>query len=204
MIGPKITHNAPASGLFKYWLARGWLWLSGWDVVGKVPENSSFVLVGAHHTSNWDFIYSLLAAFIFRVKISWMGKSSLFRWPVGGFMRALGGIAIDRSSPHGVVSQIARQLMHADKLVVMIAPDGTRKKTEHWKSGFYWIARKAQVPIVCAYLDYEHKQAGIGLSIIPGDNVKADMDRIRGFYANIPAKHPDKVTPVRLRDEEER
>lgn len=203
MIGPQLTHNAKASGLIKYWLARLWFWITGWDVVGEVPKDSSFILVGAHHTSNWDFIYSLTAAFIFRVKISWMGKHTLFKRPYGFVMRALGGIPVDRTSPHGVVSQMANQLRNADSLVVMIAPDGTRKKMQHWKSGFYWIAREAQVPVVCAFLDYERKQAGIGLSILPGDDVEADMDEIRAFYKDVAAKFPEKMTPVRLRKEKE-
>jgi len=175
--------------------------MTGWEITGAIPDYSKFVLVGAHHTSNWDFIYGLSAAFIFRLKISWMGKDSLFRPPLGFIMRALDGIAVDRSSHHDVVTQIAQQLKHADKLVVAIAPEGTRKKMNHWRSGFYWIAKQAQVPIVCAYLDYEKKQVCVGLSIVPGDDVKQDMDRIREFYKDVAAEIPGKVTPVRLRDE---
>lgn len=201
MIGPALTHNAPSSGLVKYWLARMFLRLTGWDVIGQVPQASNFVLIGAHHTSNWDFIFGLCATYVFRLKASWMGKDSLFRWPFGYVMRALGGIAVDRSSPHGVVSQIVQQLKNTNGLVVMIAPEGTRKKKENWKSGFYWIARQAQVPIVCGYLDYERKQACIGLSMQPTDNVEQDMDRIREFYEDVIARKPEKVTPVRLRDE---
>lgn len=201
MIGPQLTHKAPASGLLKYWLARTFLRLTGWDVIGQVPPATNFVLIGAHHTSNWDFVLGLCATYVFRLKVSWMGKDSLFRWPFGYVMRALGGIAVDRSSPHGVVSQIVQQLKHSNGLAVMIAPEGTRKKKENWKSGFYWIARQAQVPIVCGYLDYERKQACIGLSILPSDNVEQDMDRIREFYQDVIPRKSEKVSPVRLRDE---
>lgn len=201
MISSKLTHRAPASGLLKYWLARCWYWLSGWDVVGEVPDAKKFVLVAAHHTSNWDFLYGLCATFIFRLKTSWMGKDALFKWPLGLFMRFLGGIAIDRSSHHGVVEQTAEQLIKAESLVISLVADGTRKKMEYWKSGFYWIAYKAQVPIVCGYLDYARKQACIGLSFIPTGDVKRDMDRIRDFFKDVQGRKPEKQTPVRLNDE---
>ena len=203
MIGPELNHKAPASGLIKYWLARCCLWLAGWKVVGELPPDKKFVLVGAHHTSNWDLLFGLCGIFIFRLKASWMGKDVLFKWPLGIIMRSLGGIAIDRSSHHGVVEETAEQFKNAEKLVILIAADGTRKKMECWKSGFYWIAHKAQVPIVCAYLDYARKQACIGLSFTPTGNVKQDMDRIRDFYKNIKGRKPEKQTPVHLHDEED-
>lgn len=130
-----------------------------------------------------------------------MGKSSLFKWPLGILMRSLGGIAIDRSSHHGVVDQTAERLKNTEKLVILLAADGTRKKMDHWKSGFYWIAYKAQVPIVCGYLDYSSKQACIGLSLIPTGDVKRDMDKIRDFYKKIKGKKPEQQTPVYLNDE---
>lgn len=201
MIGPEISHKAPASGLIKYWLARFWYGITGWNVVGELPPDKKFVLVGAHHTSNWDFPFGLCAIFIFRLKASWMGKNALFIWPLGIVMRSLGGIAIDRSSQHGIVEQTAEQLKNTEKLVILLAADGTRKKMDHWKSGFYWIAYKAQVPIVCGYLDYARKQACIGLSFMPTGNVKQDMDRIREFYKDVRGRKPEKQTPVYLNDE---
>jgi len=201
MIGPKLTHNAPASGLIKYWLGRCLFWFAGWDVIGELPKDGKFVLIGAHHTSNWDFPYGMAAIFIYRLKASWMGKDALFKWPLGIVMRSLGGVAIDRSSPHGVVEQITQQLKKSEQLVIMLAADGTRKKMEFWKSGFYWIAHKAQVPVVCGYLDYRRKEACIGLSFVPTGNVKQDMDKIRDFYRGIEGKRGNQETPVRLNDE---
>ena len=201
MLGPGLIHNAPASGLIKYWIARAWFWVTGWDVVGKFPDDKKFVLIGAHHTSNWDFPYGLCATFIFRLKTSWMGKDALFKWPQGIFMRSLGGIPIDRSSRQGVVEQVAQQLKDADKLVILIAADGTRKKMESWKSGFYWIAHKAQVPVVCGYLDYSRKLACIDYWFIPSGDIKKDMDKVRDFYKNIKGRRPEQQTPVILSDE---
>lgn len=201
MIDSKLIHSAPASGLIKYWLGRSWYWLTGWDVIGEVPDAKKFVLIGAPHTSNWDFPYGICATFIFRLKTSWMGKDALFKFPLGVLMRSLGGIAIDRSSHHGVVGQTTEWLKNAEKLVVLIAVDGTRKKTDHWKSGFYWIALEARVPIVCAYLDYSHKRACIGLTFTPTGDVKTDMDRIRDFYDGIRGRKTEQETPVKLVDE---
>ena len=201
MISSKIQHKAPSSGLVKYWLARGWYGITGWEVVGKLPMHRKFVLIGAHHTSNWDFVFGLGAIFIVRLKASWMAKDSLFIWPLGSVMRALGGNAVDRSACHGVVQQTIDLLQESEQLVVMLSTEGTRKKAEFWKSGFYWIAHGAQVPIVCGYLDYEKKQACLGLTLMPSGSVKKDMDLIREFYRNVQAKKLAQVSPVCLQNE---
>lgn len=178
------------------------MWFFGWDVVGQVPAGGKFVLIGAPHTSNWDFPFGLAALYIYRLKVSWMGKDALFRKPFGGVMRWLGGIAIDRDSPHGVVEQITEQFRNSQKLVVLITPSATRKKRDYWKSGFYRIACAAQVPILCGYLDYKRKQAGLGLSFVPTGAIKNDMDRIREFYQGIQGKRPELTTRIRLQDED--
>ncbi|MDA3870047.1 MAG: lysophospholipid acyltransferase family protein [Gammaproteobacteria bacterium] len=201
MIPARLTHNAPASSLIKYWIGRIFMAITGWRVTGEVPPYKKFVLIGAHHTSNWDFPFGLAMTFIFRIKTQWMAKHTLFRWPMGIFMRALGGIAVDRKRSQGITEQMTQALEQADKMVIMIAPSGTRKKAPHWKSGFYRIAHQANVPIVCASLDFKHKVANIGLSLMPSGDVKKDMDRIREYYKDIQARYPDKVTPVRLAEE---
>lgn len=202
MIGPKIQHDGPPSSLAAYWVARFIMRVFGWDVVGQLPAGKKYVMIGAPHTSNWEFPFGLSALYIYRIKVSWIGKESLFKRPFGGFMRCLGGIAVNRDSPHGVVDQIVKQFEKSNRMAIAIAPPGTRKKSAYWKSGFYWIAHKAKVPIVCGYLDYAHKEVGLGLSFIPTGNVKEDMDRIRDFYKGIQAKYPEMATPIRLSDED--
>lgn len=130
-----------------------------------------------------------------------MGKHTLFEGMKGFFMRALGGIAVDRSHPNGVVGQMAEALKHADQLVIMLAPSGTRKKMPNWKSGFYRIAHQANVPIVCGYLDFKRKEANIGLTFQPSGNIKQDMDLIRKYYDGVHAKYPEMSTPVMLAEE---
>ena len=202
MLCPGISHDGPPSGLVRYWIGRLWMGLFRWKVAGEIPAGGKFVLIAAPHTSNWDLPFMLAAACILRIKVSWMGKDTLFRKPFGGFMRWLGGIAINRAKNHGVVDQVAEQFGQPDPLVVAVPVSGTRKKTDYWKSGFYWIAHTAQVPIVCGYLDYHRKAAGLGLSFVPTGDVKADMDRIREFYEGIQGKYPALTATIRLRDEQ--
>ncbi len=196
-----FNHDGPVSGWFGYWLGRLILGLFGWSVEGQLPPGKKFILIGAPHTSNWDFPFALAAAHVFRIKMSWMGKDALFRKPFGAFMRHLGGIPIRRDSREGVVDQIVRRFNETERLVIAIAPSGTRSQASHWKSGFYWIAHSAGVPIVCVYMDYDRKVVGLGLSFVPSGDVGADMDKIREFYRDIKGKKPEIATPIRLSDE---
>ncbi len=196
-----IQHNTARTGIIKYWLARCFLRLLGWKIEGQLPPHNKFVMIGAPHTSNWDFVIAIPALYVLRIKASWMGKDSLFRWPIGFFMRRLGGIPIDRSNAHGVVAQTVQRLKQADRLVILIPPKGTRGKTRFWKSGFYHIARLAKVPVVCASLDFASKTARIGYSFVPSGDVKRDMDKVREFYAPARGKHVEWEDSIRLKEE---
>jgi len=170
----------------------------GWKVTGELPPDKKFVLIGAPHTSNWDFFLGLATIFIFRIKARWLAKDAIFIWPVSVLLRSLGGKPVNRQHPHGVVGQMVNTLTQSEQQVIMLAPSGTRKKMPNWKSGFYHIAQQANVPVVCAYLDFRRKEANIGLSFIPTGNVKQDMDMVREYYKDIHAKFPEKVTLVGL------
>jgi 1-acyl-sn-glycerol-3-phosphate acyltransferase len=135
------------------------------------------------------------------LKINWKGKSTLFTPPLGYIMRALGGIAVDRGKNTNVVDKLAIRFSNGKKLALVVSAPGTRRQAQFWKSGFYWIAHKAQVPVVCGYLDYRKKVAGMGLSFVPTGNVTTDMDRIREFYRDIAGRYPDQVTPPLLKEE---
>ncbi len=190
----------PQAGHFAFWIGKIVLHLFGWKVVANIPAGNQFVLIGAHHTSNWDLPLGLAMLYSLRLKVSWMGKQSLFRWPLGSVIRFLGGIPVDRHNPSGVIQQMAQQFRTHQKLIIGLAPSGTRSKRPYWRSGFYWLAKEANVPILCAALDYKTKTAHIGSSFMPSDNVEQDMAQIRDFYANIQAKYPASTTPVRLRE----
>jgi 1-acyl-sn-glycerol-3-phosphate acyltransferase len=199
---PKVDHPGPTTPWLLYWAARLWMWVFGWDVEGDSPQAAKGVVIAAPHTSNWDLPHMLAASLVFRVRLSWLGKHTLFRPPFGWFMRALGGRPIDRTTPQGAVKSVADQLVAADKLFIAVPPSGTRSRRENWKSGFYWIAYSAQVPIVCGYLDYSRKKAGLGFSFVPTGDVRSDMERIRDFYADKRGKFPDCETPAILREEQ--
>ncbi len=177
------------------------MWVFGWDVEGDAPQVTRGVLIAAPHTTNWDLPHMLAASFIFRLRISWMGKHTLFRWPFGWFMRKLGGIPIDRTSPHGVVEQVAERLRQADLLIIAVPPAGTRRKSNRWKSGFYWIAHSAGVPVICGSLDYQRRCAGLGFVFHPSGDVDADMAQVRAHYANIEGRYPALESTVRLKEE---
>ncbi len=167
--------------------SRAFLRLNGWTVEGALPpEAVKSVLIAAPHTSNWDLPYTLMVAFCLHLNIYWMGKASLFRWPFGPLMRWLGGIAVDRSKSTNLVSAAAAAIKAADgPLQLVVPPEGTRDKTRHWRTGFYFIALEAGVPIVMAYMDYERKRSGLGPIFTPSGDVEADMAEIKRFYAPI-------------------
>ena len=189
------------TGWFKYGLGKLWMKSQGWKFEGELPADGKFMLICAPHTSNWDFIYLLAIMFIFRIKVSWMGKHTLFKKPFGNFMKWLGGIPVDRTSTHGVVDQIAQRFAEQDDLIIAIAPEGTRHYKDHWKSGFYHIAYKAQVPLLLGYVDYEKKQAGSGPAFVPTGDVKKDMQVIRDFYQDIRGANPKDESRIVLREE---
>jgi 1-acyl-sn-glycerol-3-phosphate acyltransferase len=182
-------------------LARGLLWLTGWRPEGERPAARRFVLIAAPHTSNWDLAYLLALAVVFDVRISWMGKHALFRAPLGWFMRAAGGIPVVRHRRGNLVEQAAQLLRDSDALALVVPSEGTRGYVPHWKSGFYHIARAADVPIVLGYLDYSRKRGGFGPELIPTDDVRADMEEIRAFYADKVGRHPEQTGEIRLKEE---
>lgn len=165
--------------------------LNGWTIEGSLPPQAAkAVLIAAPHTSNWDLPYTLMTGFVLNLNLYWMGKASLFALPFGPVMRWLGGIAVDRSKSNNLVAASAQALVEADGPVqLVVPPEGTRGKTRHWKTGFYYIALEAKVPIVLAYMDYERKAAGLGPLFVPTGDVERDMEEIKRFYAGVKGRN---------------
>jgi len=174
----------------------------GWQKAGQVPNARNMVIIAAPHTTNWDFIFLLAAAYSFGISVNWLGKDSLFRSPLGPILRFLGGVPVDRSKRNNLVQSLSAQIERGSGIALVIPPSGTRRKTEHWKSGFYRIAEAAQIPLVCGYLDYQKKEAGLGLAFLPSD-LSRDMNRIREFYEPIVGKYPENKSRIRLREEDQ-
>ena len=181
------------------WLAKAGLRLFGWRLVGTPLDIPKYVLIGAPHTSGWDLLVLVAAAFALQTKISWMGKKGLFETPYGWFLKILGGLPIDRSGSHSYVQQVTQKFRDADQLVLVIAPEGTRKKAEFWKSGFYYIALNANVPIAFAFVDYKRKMTGQLMGLMPSGDIEADMKIIRDFYQEMNGKYPEKFGKIQIR-----
>lgn len=169
----------PLLRAFSRWVLRS----LGWQINGELSADlRKCVIVGAPHTTNWDLPFSLMIAFSLNVPLHWMGKSSIFRFPFGGIMRWLGGIAVDRSKANNLVAATVNQFNLHEELRILIAPEGTRAKTKGWKSGFYYMADGAKVPLVLAFIDYPNKRGGIGKVMPTTGNYEADIQRIMAFY----------------------
>ena len=175
----------PARGNgFTKWLADWGLRRTGWQLVGEFPNVPKMVIIGAPHTSGRDFYLTMMTIFTLGIHVSWMGKESLFRWPLGGIMTWLGGIAIDRSASTGLVEQTVAAFQARDKLLLALAPEGTRKRGKPWKTGFYHMAHGANVQILMVYVDNPGKRLVFGPAFQTTGDFDGDMAQIRAFYAN--------------------
>lgn len=165
----------------------------GWIAVGEVPEPRRFILIAAPHTSNWDFLYYLGLTADKGIRPHFMGKLSLFQWPIGGFMRQMGGIAVDRTGGHNYVDAMVAEFARRDEFMLTVAPEGTRRKTRKWRTGFYHIAMAAKVPMVVGLMDYAKKTGGLGPAIWPTGDFRADMERVLAVYRDCTPKYPDRA-----------
>ena len=182
--------NTPIlSGIYHY-LAKSMMRLAGWRVEGTLPDLPKFVLVGAPHTSNWDFVLFLGVIFSLRANVRFMGKAELFRFPIGWFFRYCGGVPVDRKKPTGLVEQMVKVSNESEKFILTIAPEGTRHHVQGWKRGFYHIAKSAGIPIVMAIVDGRHKTVRIGQVFHPTEDIEADIKSIQEIFAGIVGIHP--------------
>lgn len=156
----------------------------GWKPCGQAPKVDKYVLIGAPHTSNWDFVLFVLYAFTIRLDIHWMGKHTLFPRPFRRFMIWLGGVPIDRSQANSVVTQMVDYFASVDKLTVLITPEGTRSRVDRWKMGFYHIAQQANVPIYIGFIDAKTKTLGVSHEFQLTGDAEADLQAIQAFYAD--------------------
>ncbi len=183
-------------------LARLVLRCMRWTTVVDRPIPSKCVMIAAPHTTNWDFVVTVAMARASGLSIRWLGKAALFRPPMGWFMRALGGVPVQRDSASGMVSGLAARFATCDELHLVVPAEGTRSRTDYWKSGFYRIALEADVPVLCAWVDGPRRRGGFGQVIHLTGDVGADMDRVRAFYAGKEGLRPDRFGPICLRDED--
>ena len=166
----------------------------GWRAVGIVPSPRKFVLIAAPHTSNWDFLYFLGLTQDLRIDAHFMAKDSLFRWPMGRFMREMGGISVDRSARHNMVEAMVQEFEARDEFMLTIAPEGSRSKSGKWKTGFYQIALAAKVPLVVGLMDYGRRTGGLTVTIWPTGDYAADMAKVWDVYRDCTPRNPHLAT----------
>lgn len=171
-------------------LGRSVLKLMGWRIEGQLPALDKFVMIGAHHTSNWDFVVFIAAKFVLRVNARWFGKHSLFRWPFAGLLKRWGGIPINRGRAGNVVQQAVQRFREHAQFILILSPEGTRKRVERWKMGFYHIARNSGVPIVPGALDFANRRIVIGAPFWPSGNEQADLRSLLEFFRPYVPKKP--------------
>jgi 1-acyl-sn-glycerol-3-phosphate acyltransferase len=181
------------------WIGKLWLKATGWRIEGGPPSVKRAVVIAAPHTSNWDLPYALATAMAFGMRLKWLGKHTLFTVPIWGrLMRALGGIPVDRRSPQGSVGAAVSRLRASDELFLMVPPEGTRSKGTGWKTGFYWIAMEAKLPILLGYLDYARKVSSCGTVFHPTGDIERDFEKLREFYRDVQGKFPEKQSSIRI------
>lgn len=182
-------------------LSRWLLKRLGWRIINELPDDEKYMLIVAPHTSNWDFVFGVMAKSAVGLKVNFLGKDTLFKWPLGWWFRALGGIPVKRDQNMNKVDQMVQQFGQRNHLILTMSPEGTRSHLDYWKSGFYHIACGAQVPIVMATLNFAEKEIKLGGRFMPEGDVVKDMDKIRSFYAGIEGKKPQNQGPIRLKTE---
>ena len=180
-------------------ISRWILGALGWSIEHRYPDVEKCVVIAAPHTSNWDFVLGIVAAKAIDLRPNWVGKHTIFRWPFAWFFRAIGGIPVHRGEGRNYIAQLAELFAQTDRLVLGMAPEGTRSKTDHWKTGFYYIARDAGVPVLMAYFDYPRKKVGITGKLHTSDDIEADFKKIREFYADHHGKNPEQASLIRVR-----
>ncbi|MEZ4669614.1 MAG: lysophospholipid acyltransferase family protein [Anaerolineae bacterium] len=195
---PLHTQRTPEINIAVTLLARFIFRLMGWQSMGEVPNIPKMVIIGAPHTSNWDGFYFYLITLILRTKLRFLGKHTLFRPPFGGIMRWAGGIPINRATSKNAVEQAVDAFNQSENMALVIAAEGTRKKTKFWKTGFYYIALGAKVPIVLGYVNYATRTAGIGPHFMPSGDIEKDFETIQKFYEDKVGRHPERKSDVAL------
>jgi len=188
---PDLPPGAPRGGTAPIWrrLATALLRVSGWRMEGEWPDEKRLVVIAAPHSSAWDAVWGFAMLLAMDLGVVFMAKKEAFVGPLAWYLRRMGGLAVDRAAPGGVVDQVASRLREADRMWFVLAPEGTRRRVDKWKTGFWKIARAADVPVLCAAFDYPNRCVHIGPLMRCSDDLEADMARIRAWYRPFMGKH---------------
>lgn len=194
---PRLPAPRPPGGVAR-WAAR-WLGALGWRAEVTWPPVPKCVIIVYPHTSNWDFVYGYLARLAASIPVQWIGKDELFRGPLGRLFRRMGGIPVNRREHTGLIAQLAAEMARRPCSWLVITPEGTRARTDHWKSGFYRLALEANVPVGLAYIDYSRRTVGLDTYLTLSGDEEADLARIRRYYRDKVGRRPDQAGEIRFR-----
>jgi 1-acyl-sn-glycerol-3-phosphate acyltransferase len=186
VVGPRVARKG---GVLSRFVGVTALRLLRWRVEGDIADHPRYVAIVAPHTSNWDFVVGLAARYALRLDASWLGKHTLFRPPFGWIMRRWGGIAVDRTASHDVVSQTVAEFSARPRVFLVITPEGTRKQVSRWRTGFWHIAKGAGVPILPIVFNWGERVIRIGAPFVPGDDVGKDVEQLRTLFSEASGLH---------------
>tara|TARA_R110001592_G_scaffold112264_1_gene310306 strand:- start:1841 stop:2488 length:648 start_codon:yes stop_codon:yes gene_type:complete len=189
--GRTIKRNFGQVSPLVQWLSRQLLRRMGWRIAGTFPEDDKLVAIFAPHTSNWDFVVIYLMVNALGIRGNFFAKHTLCRPPLGWFMRAVGAIPVVRRRTENLVDSAVSALAHHERFYLGLAPEGTRRYTDHWRTGFYHIAERADARILLLFADYEKKETGLGPIITPSGDMAADFEMISAFYADKVPRRPE-------------
>ena len=186
------------------WQRIAWLILriGGWTPVGDLPKLDKAVFIAAPHTTNWDGFWLIVYKIALQVDVHFLAKHTLFWWPLGPVLKAMGAMPIDRAVSTSTVQQVVDSFAENDRFWFALSPEGTRKWQPYWKTGFYRIAKSANVPLVLAFIDYRKKQMGIGITLPDGQTMEQDLQMIRDFYAAFTGRLPERQGPIEFPSEQ--
>ena len=180
---------------FTYWMGRFVVWLVGWRVTGNLPDVERMLVIAAPHTSNWDWALALFVMWALPIRMTYLVKDTAFWWPAGWFLHLTGAMPVNRGNPIGVAGDVARNIRAAERIIVVITPEGTRSRVEKWKTGFMRIAEEAQVPVVQVSFDYPSRTLHLGpIAELSGDT-EADITRIRAYFRQFTGCRPENQSP---------
>ncbi len=191
--------NSVAPKRFTTRLAKFILHLMGWKTRGQVPEHPKYVMIGYPHTSNWDAFIGLVVYWSMGVQLKWLAKKSLFKWPLSWILKWAGAVPIHREKSQNLVQKVKEIFENSSQFVLTLSPEGTRKKTDYWRTGFYYMALEAGVPIALGFLDYKTKTGGFGPVIWPSGDIEKDVATIRDFYRGMYGKFPENQGEIAIK-----
>ena len=188
---PLLPPNAPRGGTLPLWrrLATWVLRIGRWRMEGQWPDEPRLVVIAAPHSSAWDAVWGFAMLLAMDLGVVFMAKKEIFVGPLAWYLRRMGGLAVDRAAPGGVAEQVATRLRDAERMWFVLAPEGTRRRVEKWKTGFWKIARAADVPVLCVAFDYPNRCVRIGPLLRCSEDFEADIGSIREWYRPFIGKH---------------